>query len=130
MTSPNLQEAREQFALAESESDPTAKLDVLEEALALVDEFLDEPGIPQTDKTLAHNVRRTYLRRLLQQLVQMRNVEILDWCGYVRLFVVDYKNEVQAIFDADPTLKAAFDSFVALWSKEFRAAFGKDIEEM
>jgi len=130
MTPPNLQEAREQFALSESESDPTAKLDALEEALALVDELLEEPGIPQTDKTVAHNVRRSYLRTLLQQLIQLRNVEILDWCGYIRLLMIDYKKEVQAILSADPNLKANYDSFVALWSKEFRNAFGKDMDKL
>jgi hypothetical protein len=94
-----------------------------------VDELLDEPG-EDTDKAVARNVRRSYLRRLLQQLVQMRNVAVLDWCGYVRLFVIDYKSEVQAIFDVDPQLKAGFASFVGLWSKEFRDAFGKDMEEL
>jgi hypothetical protein len=128
MIQPSLHEAREAFALAEAESDPTAKLDALEDALALVDELLGEPG-EDTDKAVARNVRRSYLRRLLQQLVQMRNVAILDWCGYVRLFVIDYKSEVQAIFDADPKLKAGFDSFVALWSKEISDAFGKDMED-
>jgi hypothetical protein len=130
MMQPNLHEAREAFALAESEPDPTVKLDALEEALALVDELLDEPGMDEVEKGVARNVRKSYLRKLLQQLVQLPDVAILDWCGYIRLFVIDYKSEVQAIFDEDPELKAGFESFVALWSKEFRDAFGKDMDEL
>ncbi len=130
MRAPDLQQAREAFASAEAESDPAAKLGAVEDALALVDELLEEPGISEHQKVIARNVRSSYLRRLLQQLVEMPNIEVLGWCGYVRLLMVDHKAEVQRLFDTDPALKARFDSFVALWSKEYREAFGKDITEM
>lgn len=125
-----LQEARDQFARAEAESDPAAKLEALEEALAIVAELLEEPDIPVREAEIARNVRRSYLRKLLEQLLLMQNVEILEWCGYVRLFLVDQRPEMEAVFAADPELRTGFDEFLGLWRAEFHAAFGKDIEQL
>jgi len=125
-----LQEARDQFASAEAESDPAAKLEALEDALAIVAELLEEPDIPAREAEIARNVRRAYLRKLLQQLLRMQNVEILEWCGYVRLFLVDQKPEMESVFAEDPELRAGFEEFLGLWRAEFRGAFGKDIEKL
>jgi hypothetical protein len=129
MNQPDVQEAREAFERAESESDPTEKLDALEEALALVEEILEEEGLPEPQKAFARNVRKTYLRRLLQQLMGATHVQFSDWFGYMRLLLVDQREVVQEIVDADEALRDSFQSFIALWSRQFKDALGQDIDE-
>jgi hypothetical protein len=128
MKSPDIQEARNEFERAESEPDPTAKLDALEEGLALVEEVLAESGIAEPEKGIARNVRRTYLRRLIQQLVRMPNVQFSDWFGYMRLLLVDQRDVVNEILAADAVLNAAYQVFSSQWSRQFSEALGQDIE--
>jgi hypothetical protein len=124
---PDIQEVREAFERAETETDPSEKLEALEEGLALVDEILGE-DVPEPQKAFARNVRRTYLRRLLQQLMGATHVQFSDWFGYMRLLLVDQREVVQEIMDADETLRDSFQSFMALWSRQFKDALGQDIE--
>jgi hypothetical protein len=125
---PDVQEARDRFELAENESDPAAKLEALEAALALVDEILDEPGVSEADRQVTRNMRRTYLRRLIEQLVRVAHVQFSDWFGYMRLLLVDQRAVVGEIVEADPALNARYRAFIALWSRQFREALGQDIE--
>jgi hypothetical protein len=124
---PSLKEIREEFELAEAELDPAAKLEALEEALALVDEILDEPSVSDADKGVASNVRKSYLRRLLVQMLAMTNVQFSEWFGYARLLLLDQQQTLAEILEGDDTLKDAFESFIALWGAKFQEALGQDI---
>jgi hypothetical protein len=124
---PDIQDARGEFERAENESDPTAKLEALEAALALVYEILDEPGVSEADRLVTRNMRRTYLRRLIEQLVRGAHVQFSDWFGYMRLLLVDQHAVVTEILDADPSLNDRYRAFIALWSRQFREALGQDI---
>jgi hypothetical protein len=124
---PSPQDARNEFEAAESESDPGVKLEALTEALALVDEVLDEEGVAEQEKAVMRNVRRTYLRRLLQQTMAMSNVQFSDWFAYMRLLLVDQQPVVSEILASEPALRAAFDRFLGLYGDKFREALGQDI---
>ena len=124
---PTLQDARDEFELAEAEFDPVAKLEALEEALALVDEILEEPTISDADKLVARNFRKSYLRRLVQQLLTMTNVQFSEWFGYARLLLLDQQQVLAELLEADAALKDAFESFIALWGDKFQQALGQDI---
>jgi hypothetical protein len=125
---PNLQEVRDEFELAESETDPAEKLGALESGLALVDELLEAPDVSEQDKAVAMNVRKSYLRRLLQQMMTMQNVQFSEWFAYARLLLLDQQQTVSEILESDVQLKDAFDSFIALWGDKFKEALGQDIQ--
>ena len=125
---PNLQEVRDEFELAESESDPAEKLGALEQGLALVEEMLEAPEISAADKAVAMNVRKSYLRRLLQQMMTMQNVPFSEWFSYARLLLLDQRQTVSEILETDVKLKDSFESFIALWADKFKEALGQDIQ--
>lgn len=128
MNTPDIEEAREQFELAETLTDPTEKLDALEEGLALVEEILEDDAVADPDKARARNLRRTYLRRLLEQLMRLTNVQFSNWFGYMRLLLVEQRDVVEEILQADEALAEGYRAFIAMWSRQFREAMGQDIE--
>ena len=120
---PNLElsEARKLFEQSENDSDPSRKFHALEEALELVDLVLDDPTIPQLGRNLALNLRHSHIRRLLGQLVRMRNIQLDDWWSYIRLLLFERSNEVDAIVSENAELRENYQAFVDLWGDEFIA---------
>src|SRR3546814_9535465 len=102
---PNLElsDARRLFEQSENDADPSRKFHALGEALELVDLVLDDPTIPQPDRDLALNLRHSHIRRLLVQLVMMRDIQPDDWWSYIRLLLFERSNEVDAIRSEEHT---------------------------
>jgi len=116
-----LEEVRRLFESAESESDPERKFSYLEEALDLSDDLLAEnPDTPEA--VVVRNVRQSHLRRLVVQLADMRNIDIVVWFNYLKLFTLRVKPEVEAILAADQALASSYRSFFAIWRDELLAA--------
>jgi len=101
-----LDEARSLLAQAEAERDPARKLAHLEEAVDLLDEV---------QSTLSRNLRRSYTRRLLSQLVQFRSADVVTWFDYAQFLLQRLGSDVEALLVEDAALKAAYDDFMALW---------------
>jgi hypothetical protein len=115
-----IDEIRETFGRVEAEADPDLKFEYLEEALDLTDDFLqDNPE--SKDATVVHNLRRSYLRRLLGQLVQMRKVEIDSWLNYTKLFTFRVGSDIDEIVKDYYSLAVAYDEFIDLWRNEIIA---------
>jgi hypothetical protein len=111
----DLEEARSLLAQADNERDPVRKLAALEEALDLLELVEEDSPEGAKEKTLARNLRRSYTRRLLTQLVQLRSVDLLTWFDYAQFLLVRLRKDVDAILLDDPGLKASYDQFLALW---------------
>jgi hypothetical protein len=120
MHSRELEEIRSLFERAETESDPERKFSLLEEALDLTDDLSAPPD--SAEQTIASNLRRSNLHRLLAQLTSMRNLEAKAWFNYIRLFLLRLEPEVQAILSSDPSLRESHRKFVDLWRDELVAA--------
>ena len=102
-----LDEARSLLARAEGERDPARKLAYLEEAIDLLDDM--------EESTVARNLRRSYTRRLLSQLVQLRSADVVTWFDYAQFLLQRLRSDVEALLAEDAALKAAYDEFMALW---------------
>lgn len=118
MPNPDLSRARRLFEQSENDSDPSQKLYALEEALELVDLVLADSTIQQSDRDLALNLRHSHSRRLLGQLVRMRNIQFDDWWNYIRLLLIERSNEVDAIVGENAELRENLQAFVDLWGDE------------
>ncbi|PKM09013.1 MAG: hypothetical protein CVV14_01525 [Gammaproteobacteria bacterium HGW-Gammaproteobacteria-4] len=118
MPNPDLGRARRLFEQSENDSDPSQKLYALEEALELVDLVLADSTIQQSDRDLALNLRHSHSRRLLGQLVRMRNIQFDDWWNYIRLLLIERSNEVDAIVGENAELRENYQAFVDLWGDE------------
>jgi len=110
---------RELFDRAERESDPRRKVAELEDALDLLDASVEDGSEPSpSDQSLVRNLRRSNTRRLLSQLVAMRDVQFDVWFSYLSLLLFRLGSEVDALLKEDENLRAAYHSFVGLWGPE------------
>ena len=114
-----IREIRELFDRAEGEPDPRRKCAALEEALDLLDDSSEDRGVlSQSDQSLIRNLRRSNTRRLLSQLVAMRNVHFDVWFGYLSLLFFRLGPEVDILLKEDESLRTAYDAFTGLWGSE------------
>ena len=118
MVHSNLAKARTLFECSEREARPARKFAALEEAIELVDVVLEDPAIAQADYELALNLRRSYIRRLLAQLLNMKKIEFHDWFNYIQLLLIDHKDDTEGILAGNAGLKESYQSFIALWAPE------------
>ena len=114
-----LKEIRDLFDRAERESEPQRKVADLEDALDLL-ETLSEEGsqLAPSDQTLVRNLRRSNTRRLLSQLVGMRNVQFDVWFGYLSLLIFRLGPEMDTLLKEDEDLRSAYLAFVSLWGPD------------
>jgi hypothetical protein len=114
-----LKEIRDLFDRAEQESDPQRKVAELEEALDLLEASSEEESqLSPSDQSLVRNLRRSNTRRLLAQLVAMRNVQFDVWFGYLSLLIFRLGPEMDALLKEDENLHTAYRGFVRLWGPE------------
>jgi hypothetical protein len=114
----DITEVRRLFERSEKESDPSRKFSTLEEALELIDLVRDDSTVSQSDKDIALNLCRSHIRRLLTQLVNIRNIEFGDWWDYVHLLLFERKDEVATILAENTTLNESYQAFVGIWKDE------------
>ena len=115
-----LMEVRDLFDRAEQESDPQRKVAQLEDALDLLLEISseEESQLSPSDQSLVRNLRRSNTRRLLSQLVAMRNVQFDVWFGYLSLLIFRLGPEMDALLKEDENLRNAYLAFVRLWGPD------------
>jgi hypothetical protein len=117
----DVDEARSLLAQADAERDPEKKLGTLEEAIDLLDLVAEEAPEGSREKTLAANLRRSYARRLLAQLVELRSADLLMWFGYAQFLLERLGDEVEALLEEEPGMRTAYETFFALWPVDVRA---------
>lgn len=118
MRSEPAEEARRLFELAERETDPEHKLLALEEALDLIDDMRADITTSASVTDFANNLRQSHLRRLLYQLVSMRQMQIDAWFNYLKLLLLRVAPEVEEIIAADQELRKNYHAFKDLWKDE------------
>ena len=129
MDAGEIQEVRELFDGAEREADPRRKHAALEEAFDLMDGWLqDESSLP-SDHTLVRNLRRSNARRLLGQLVSMRDVHFDVWFSYLSLLLFRLGPEVHILLNEDDRVRTDYETFLALWGSEASAALQRILAE-
>ena len=118
MSSSDLDEARRLLEQAERETDPERKFAALEEGIDILDTYASDPTVSDQQRNYASNFRRSNVRRLLNQLVQMRNIQFSAWFNYIKILLLRLKADVQAVLNEDASLKVKYSEFVGLWKNE------------
>jgi len=117
----DLDRAQSLFELAEDEKDPARKHAALDEALGLLEMYLeDKKSAPSREVAKARNLRRSHTRRLLAQLVEMKGIQISLWYRYMMLFLGPLKAEVDAAVAQDSRLNAQLLAFLKLHLDTFK----------
>jgi hypothetical protein len=81
----------------------------------------DEARLP-SDHTLVSNLRRSNARRLLGQLVSMRDVHFNVRFSYLSLLLFRLGPEVRVLLNEDDRVRTDYETFLALWGSEASAA--------
>jgi hypothetical protein len=119
--SSDLDRAQTLFELAEVEKDPARKHAALDEALGLVEVYVEDEALASSGEVAkARNLKRSHTRRLLAQLVEMKGVQINLWYKYMMLFLGPLKTEVDAIVAQDSSLNAQLLAFLKLHLDAFK----------
>lgn len=116
-------EARLFLEQAEKELNPERKVEELQEGIDLLDLYIEEhPELLGEMSILIKNIRRSHTRRLLSQLLSIKNIEIETWFEYIVLLITKLKNEMNYAFKNDPELKRNYEEFWNVYSKDLKEA--------
>jgi len=114
-----MKEARALLEQAERATDPEMKERALREALDILDSYEeDHPDTKSAERTVLINLRRSHTRRLLDQLLTIRNVEFGTWVKYVILLMLRLKSDVESVLQERPELRKKYDEFKSIWRNE------------
>lgn len=117
MWSSDLDEARRLLEQAEREVDPKRKLAALKEGIYILDEYASDPSVSDQQRNYALNFRRSNVRRLLDQLVEMHDIQFYEWFGFNAL-LIRFETDLKAVLEEDASLKDKFSRFFSLWNDE------------
>ncbi|MFT4255360.1 MAG: hypothetical protein QM599_00090 [Pseudoxanthomonas sp.] len=106
----SLGEVRELFDRAEAENDFSRKASLFGEALDVADDHLAEQS-GGNDELVIGNLRKTHVRKLLAQLGEVREVDMLVWLDYIKLLVLRCEAEVNAVLADEVALKESYWKF-------------------
>lgn len=99
-----LKEAVNLFAEFEKADSHTKRTRTFSDAIGLLTDYIEEnPDSPEL--AFIENIKTSHTRILLQQLNDIRKIEINDWLHYTMLTILKVKDEVTKILSEDPILK-------------------------
>jgi hypothetical protein len=113
----DISEARELLCSFERGEDHSERVRQFEDALDLLDSYLPDQDKSQAGR-LAMNLRRTYTRKLLEQLPSLQTLDLSDWVSYSVLLLIKVNKEADAICSEEKALKKSFDEFITIWADE------------
>ena len=118
----DLVEAVQFLKFFEESSVHTKRTRAFEDAIEIFNSHLQDA--PDTShKLFIKNLKRTYTRKLLEQLPSFFTLDIYDWFGYCKLLLISVQNESEEIGKEYPHLKQNAEKFIEVWREEAIAAF-------
>lgn len=125
-SSDDLDNARSLLAQAETERDPVRKLAALEEALDFLEAADQETEAGSRAKVLVANLRRSYMRRLVTQLLDLKGSDLPTWFAYAQFLLVRLRSDVRAVLAENPELERRYEEFIQLWDADLRRVLAGD----
>lgn len=111
----DIEDARNFLEKAEYESDPKFKMNYLTDAIDIIDSYIDDPSTENDTTVYINNLKLSHTRRLINQLVSLREIEIEVWLEYIYLLLIKLEDEVKNVTENDLALKKNLDSFKDVW---------------
>lgn len=85
-------------------------------AINLLNDYVEEN--PSSSKLkYIENIKTSYTRILLEQLYEIKQIEIDDWFNYF-ISCLKVKSEVTKILSENPILKEGYEKFTSIWKEE------------
>jgi len=103
----DISEARELLRKFELTEDHSRRVRYFEDALDLLDSYPPEQSNSQA--RLAANLRRTYTKKLLEQLPNFHFIDIDDWFSYSVLLLIELEPEVKEICSTEQSMGEALN---------------------
>ena len=103
-----------EFEKSDSHTKRTRNFD---DAIDLLNNYVEEnPNSP--DLVFIENIKTSYTRILLEQLNNIKQIEIEDWLNYFTSYL-KVPSEAEKILSENPILKEGFKKFLLIWKEEF-----------
>lgn len=122
----DIDSVRKRFEATEREADPERKFVLLEEGLDELDVYMEDLPGGSAQLAFATKLRHSYLRRLLTQLGDLRDVDATTWFNYVKLLFFSVGQEVEEIVDEDEAARIGYKRFLRRYGDEVLAILGAD----
>jgi hypothetical protein len=98
-----------------------------EDAIEILNNHLR--ATPDTShKQFIANLKRTYTRKLLEQIPSLFTLDIDDWFDYCKLLLMSVPNETGELSKEDPHLGQNAKKFIGIWKDEAIAALQRIAE--
>jgi chloramphenicol O-acetyltransferase len=111
---PEIEEAIDLLEEFETQLPDVSNIDLFVTATQILDGYIeDNPNTPYTN--FVHNIKMSYTRRILQELMSIDNSEIETWFSVVITFAI-VKEEFEALSTANPVYREEYDDFLKEWA--------------
>jgi len=101
----------------EKSNDHSRRTRNFEDAFEILNTYLQDT--PDTShRKFIENLKRTYTRKLLEQLPSLSTLDIDDWFGYCKLLLMSVSNETEELSKENPHLRQNAKKFIAIWKEE------------
>jgi len=112
-----LKEAVKLFAEFEKSDSHTKRTRNFNDAIDLLNDYIEEnPDSP--DLVFIDNIKTAHTRILLEQLNNIKQIEIEDWLNYF-ISYLKVTSEAEKILSENPILKEGYETFLLIWKEEF-----------
>ena len=87
------------------------------DGIDLLNDYVEEnPDSPHL--VFIENIKTSYTRKLLEQLNNIKQIEIVDWVYYWALLLLKINSEVTKIVSEKPVLKEELENFLSIYREE------------
>ena len=120
----DVSKARELLRKYEQAPNHKERIHYFKNALDLLEPYRsDEP-----DSHVGHvakNIRRTYIKKLLESLPSLSTLDIDEWSEYFMLLFLKQSDEVESLCQENAMLNKYYKDFIRIWGQEVINALQK-----
>ncbi|MBU0734860.1 MAG: hypothetical protein KKG10_11990 [Proteobacteria bacterium] len=113
---PNLIEARKLLETFEKSRDHSERTRDFQDAVNILNGYLQDSQ-DSSHRVVVNNLKRTYTRKLLEELPSLSGLDLYDWFVYT-LLLSSVSNEVEELVKDHPNLRKNNQVFYNMWLKD------------
>jgi len=115
--SPDLIEAMRLLEAFEKSKDHSERTRDFEDAIEILNGYLQDSQ-DSSHRVVVVNLKRTYTRKLLEELPLLSGLDLNDWLDYSKILLLSVSNEVEELVKDHPNLRKNEQDFINIWAED------------